>query len=104
MSLMCRYARGSFSQLWVFLYSVEYVGGIGLCCFFFFFFKQKTAYEIGTGDWSSDVCSSDLGADFDFNDLDALNAEMTKRTQFYAATDEKHDEAEIGRASCRERV
>ena len=28
----------------------------------FFFFKQKTAYEIGTGDWSSDVCSSDLSA------------------------------------------
>ena len=28
----------------------------------FFFFKQKTAYEIGTGDWSSDVCSSDLAA------------------------------------------
>ena len=27
-----------------------------------FFFKQKTAYEIGTGDWSSDVCSSDLAA------------------------------------------
>ena len=27
---------------------------------YFFFFKQKTAYEIGTGDWSSDVCSSDL--------------------------------------------
>ena len=35
---------------------------------FFFFFKQKTAYEIGTGDWSSDVCSSDLpepGYDFE---------------------------------------
>ena len=31
-----------------------------LFCLFFFFFKQKTAYEIGTGDWSSDVCSSDL--------------------------------------------
>ena len=30
--------------------------------FCFFFFKQKTAYEIGTGDWSSDVCSSDLRA------------------------------------------
>ena len=28
--------------------------------FYVFFFKQKTAYEIGTGDWSSDVCSSDL--------------------------------------------
>ena len=26
----------------------------------FFFFKQKTAYEIHSGDWSSDVCSSDL--------------------------------------------
>src|ERR1044071_2886015 len=25
-----------------------------------FFFKQKTAYEISTRDWSSDVCSSDL--------------------------------------------
>src|SRR5216117_4318440 len=25
-----------------------------------FFFKQKTAYEIRKGDWSSDVCSSDL--------------------------------------------
>ena len=25
-------------------------------------FKQKTAYEIASGDWSSDVCSSDLHA------------------------------------------
>src|SRR3546814_607433 len=29
---------------------------------FFFFFKQKTAYELRISDWSSDVCSSDLGA------------------------------------------
>src|SRR3546814_7773051 len=29
----------------------------------FFFFKQKTAYEMRISDWSSDVCSSDLGAD-----------------------------------------
>ena len=29
----------------------------------FFFFKQKTAYEILTCDWSSDVCSSDLFED-----------------------------------------
>ena len=28
--------------------------------FIFFFFKQKTAYEIVSRDWSSDVCSSDL--------------------------------------------
>src|SRR3546814_1552733 len=26
----------------------------------FFFYKQKTAYEVGISDWSSDVCSSDL--------------------------------------------
>ncbi len=25
-----------------------------------FFFKQKTANEMMSGDWSSDVCSSDL--------------------------------------------
>src|SRR5881398_2273871 len=28
----------------------------------FFFFNQKTAYEVLSGDWSSDVCSSDLPA------------------------------------------
>src|SRR3546814_9337087 len=31
---------------------------------FFFFFKQKTAYEMRISDWSSDVCSSDLGCEF----------------------------------------
>ena len=31
----------------------------------FFFFKQKTAYEIKECDWSSDVCSSDLGSSAD---------------------------------------
>src|SRR3546814_5576201 len=39
---------------------------ISFCvCFWcvFFFFKQKTAYEMRISDWSSDVCSSDLGAD-----------------------------------------
>src|SRR3546814_3587679 len=30
-------------------------------CIVFFFFKQKTAYEMRISDWSSDVCSSDLG-------------------------------------------
>src|SRR3546814_3093906 len=35
-----------------------------LCLVFvcvFFFFNQKTAYEMRISDWSSDVCSSDLG-------------------------------------------
>src|SRR3546814_7744237 len=43
---------------------------MGLCCikyvlslyFCIFFFKQKTAYEMRISDWSSDVCSSDLGS------------------------------------------
>src|SRR3546814_15227246 len=29
-----------------------------------FFFKHKTAYEMRISDWSSDVCSSDLGGRF----------------------------------------
>src|SRR3546814_5112272 len=32
---------------------------------YFFCFKQKTAYEMRISDWSSDVCSSDLGDSFD---------------------------------------
>eukprot|EP01047_Picozoa_sp_COSAG01_P130426 COSAG01_NODE_60012_length_297_cov_0.343434_1_plen_37_part_10 len=35
--------------------SGEWLEGYFVC----FFFKQKTAYEIMRGDWSSDVCSSD---------------------------------------------
>src|SRR3546814_8062700 len=30
-------------------------------CLFACLFKQKTAYEMRISDWSSDVCSSDLG-------------------------------------------
>src|SRR3546814_9304584 len=34
-----------------------------ICLFLYciFFFKQKTAYDMRISDWSSDVCSSDLG-------------------------------------------
>src|SRR3546814_1064893 len=32
-----------------------------LFLFYLFFFKQKTAYDMRISDWSSDVCSSDLG-------------------------------------------
>src|SRR3546814_120323 len=34
-----------------------------LLFFCFVFFKKKTAYELRIGDWSSDVCSSDLQAE-----------------------------------------
>src|SRR3546814_1485773 len=33
-----------------------------MICIVVFFFKQKTAYEMRISDWSSDVCSSDLGS------------------------------------------
>src|ERR687887_2579065 len=33
-----------------------------IAVYLFFFFKQKTAYEIVSRDWSSDVCSSDLAS------------------------------------------
>src|SRR5881227_383671 len=42
----------------------------------FFFFKQKTAYEITVRDWSSDVCSSDLGRQA--SDLGAKRVEATR--------------------------
>ena len=45
---------------------------------FVFFFKQKTAYEIYQCDWSSDVCSSDLGI-LDLSDLEVSDV-MVHRT------------------------
>src|SRR3546814_3170805 len=43
----------------------------------FFFFKQKTAYEMRISDWSSDVCSSDLGTCSKHN----LDVDLTYRRQ-----------------------
>src|SRR3546814_3123847 len=40
---------------------ISYSSDLVYISFFFFFFKQKTAYEMRISDWSSDVCSSDLG-------------------------------------------
>src|SRR3546814_4184649 len=91
------------------------------------FFKQKTAYEMRISDWSSDVCSSDLGGraacrqstksaarngsaiinlakcELWLNCGKPLAANwgvdnMRKDKQITASV------AEIGRASCRERV
>src|SRR6056297_3404681 len=59
-----------------------------------FFFKQKTAYEILRSDWSSDVCSSDLRS---------IARRISGRAScgFFLPG---RGGAEIGRASCRERV
>src|SRR5207248_3893790 len=37
---------------------------VGVCCivFFFFFFSSRRRHTRSYGDWSSDVCSSDLSA------------------------------------------
>src|SRR3546814_3100396 len=96
---------------------------IGICivsaCLFnlmlFFFFKQKTAYEMRISDWSSDVCSSDLprnamaslrvaagpcdaGAMPLHRPVRRLPALLATTLLLAACT------AQIGRASCRERV
>src|SRR5213595_3506842 len=42
------------------MYSLYWFSSSPMVRLFFFFFKQKTAYEVTEGDWSSDVCSSDL--------------------------------------------
>src|SRR5213595_3176494 len=61
----------------------------------FFFFKQKTAYEITEGDWSSDVCSSDLPG---------LSASAGTGRAGRAPRARGRGSSEIGRASCRKSV
>ena len=51
-------------SLWFAVFVVVCFFGVVLFCFVFFFFKQKTAYEIVSRDWSSDVCSSDLSENY----------------------------------------
>src|SRR3546814_4161297 len=99
----------------------------------FFLFKQKTAYEMRISDWSSDVCSSDLvtkagditGAmktcalAFGGVDIIVNNAGLSISKSLEDHTEKDWDilydvlvkgqflvtqGAEIGRASCRERV
>src|SRR3546814_7058607 len=75
----------------------------------FFFFKQKTAYEMRISDWSSDVCSSDLPelspTDGTWRRGDAAVARALKLIDQGALAGQSVAAlAEIGRASCRERV
>src|SRR3546814_13056421 len=75
-----------------------------------FFFKQKTAYERRISDWSSDVCSSDLGKDRVNQSCGAINLcgnrnniEAWLHPVLSGAAD-IGKRRKIGRASCRERV
>src|SRR3546814_7121783 len=96
-------------------------------CLLFFFFKQKSAYEMLISDWSSDVCSSDLGICLSFFSDLYINFPLIKSKKiknFYFIFINKmfgflsnfsfflkninffreFSNYEIGRASCRERV
>src|SRR3546814_2169869 len=95
----------------------------------FFLFKQKTAYEMRISDGSSDVCSSDLPIvgqnklnevyvvghlHVDLFELTELPDMALSNRQGYKSDDPRYEAvreyvrkellAEIGRASCRERV
>src|SRR5213595_2885040 len=61
-----------------------------------FFFKQKTAYEITEGDWSSDVCSSDLIPGWDCHGL-PIELQVEKK---HGRPGHKLD-AQAFRAACR---
>src|SRR3546814_7155886 len=71
----------------------------------FFFFKQKTAYEMRISDWSSDVCSSDLRTAVVVMRL-SLGRSGSGGIRSISATRAPggNGAAELGRASCRERV
>ena len=72
--------------------------------FSFFFFKQKTAYEIYQCDWSSDVCSSDLAGLWRIIVLPEHFSIYLIGFSGVGKTTIGEKLAEIGRASCRERV
>src|SRR3546814_2492773 len=93
-----------------------------MCCrrfvWLLFFFKQKSAYELRISDWSSDVCSSDLrglcghdqiglivfaigSANLDLRLVGQRGGDIFDRAANSVAAIER---AQIGRASCRERV
>src|SRR3546814_7069549 len=52
---------------------------------FIFFFKQKTAYEMRISDWSSDVCSSDLGTRYHLSSYGMLGFAILSSTKFEQA-------------------
>ena len=78
--------------------------GTGEECDVVFFFKQKTAYEIGTGDWSSDVCSSDLTWRGNWADLATGPRKTSTAKRVANPALRAPDSTKIGRASCREKV
>src|SRR3546814_6464939 len=94
-----------------------------LLSYYLFFFKQKTAYEMRISDWSSDVCSSDLGKyqTAHAGQVETVSGKVSEellRTgaislvlammgisiYIWIRFEWQFGVGEIGRASCRERV
>src|SRR3546814_2924077 len=76
---------------------------------FFCFFKHKTAYEMRISDWSSDVCSSDLGRRCQRGSPVHVRQSLRSAHSLYDAGNAEYPartwrQRQIGRASCRERV
>src|SRR5437867_13411553 len=65
----------------------------------FFFFSSRRRHTRSYGDWSSDVCSSDLGAP-----PPPAGATAAARGRTTAGSRAPRTRTQIGRASCRERV
>src|SRR5207248_5080475 len=92
-----------------------------LCFFFFFFFSSRRRHTRSYGDWSSDVCSSDLGrplarhrrrrvakraasAPHEPDRREASDERRRTMGRRHGVRAEHPAPDEIGRASCRERV
>src|SRR3546814_2285734 len=93
-----------------------------IACAGLFFFKQKTAYALRISDWSSDVCSSDLGVVLQTDEPGPAARGQVPVRQAQREGEERRDDAHddqirhsrqqeqkqeqaaIGRASRRERV
>src|SRR5437879_11219329 len=87
-------------------------------CIFVFFFSSRRRHTRYIGDWSSDVCSSDLLRNERFPKGDRLGMRIVHPKNLHAPFHPEqhhadqlapqvlpvHTMEEIGRASCRERV
>src|SRR5690348_17413461 len=66
---------------------------VSTCFFFFFFFSSRRRHTRWTGDWSSDVCSSDLPGVMSMNDVLKTGLDVLGRKRFIL-----HQPVFVGRA------
>ena len=76
------------------------------CCVgsFFFFFSSRRRHTRYWRDWSSDVCSSDLGLTSNIFPEDEFSSQQEQQHPGIPNGGEPEVSDQIGRASCRERV